>query len=245
MIDSAHDYGKKYMIMLLRNRVRALRAVLSNMRYRNRPTREIFEDIYAQGKWGTDKENGQFYSGSGSVESATKHYVDLVRDYIEQNGIVSVVDLGCGDFRVGKQICEGSDISYTGIDIARPLISHLNSNFADQNVCFSCLDIIDDELPEADLYLVRQVFQHLSNDQISKIIQKLKGKTVLVTEHIPTTPAAYNKDKMPGPDIRLYRKSGVFLEHPPFSIKMHTLLEVPLPMSDVDSVLRTSLIQNQ
>jgi len=228
---------------MLRSRVRALRAVLSGIRYRNWSTRDVFEEIYAKGKWGAGKEDGQFDSGSGSESLPSEPYIDLVRRYIQQNGIKSIVDLGCGDFRVGRHICEGLDVSYIGIDIVRPLVSHLNSNFSNQNVRFACLDIIDDELPEADMYLVRQVFQHLSNDQIGKIIQNIRGKTVLVTEHLPTAPVAYNKDKTAGPDIRLYRKSGVFLEHLPFSINTETLLEVSQPFNGIDAVLRTSLIR--
>ena len=64
--------------------------------------------------------------------------------------------------------------------------------------------------------MIRQVLQHLSNTQIAAILAKLRAADLIVTEHVPTAPGVVrNKDKAAGPDIRLYRKSGVFLESPP------------------------------
>ena len=145
---------------------------------------------------------------------------------------------------MGRRNSAVLEIYYIGVDIVRPLVDSLNSSFASEGICFVCLDIIEDELPDADLYLVRQVFQHLNNHQIGKIVEKLASKTALVTEHIPTAPVAYNMDKSTGPDIRLYRRSGVFLECPPFSVECETLLEVPQRFNEVDALLRTSLIRS-
>jgi hypothetical protein len=47
-----------------------------------------------------------------------------------------------------------------------------------------------------------------------------------------------NLDKPHGPDIRIYKHSGVFLDEVPFSLKVETLLEVPVGR---DEVLRTVL----
>lgn len=228
-----------------RHRVRALRARLSSVRSRNRGLQEIFEDIYTNRSWGGQENAGAFNSGSGSDSGPSKPYVDTIRKYIRESGAGKVVDLGCGDFRVGSRIVAGLEIRYTGVDIARPLIAHLNATAAGPMIDFQCLNIVDDPLPQGDLYLIRQVLQHLSNQQISTILRKLKGAAVIVTEHIPTGRSAkWNKDKVAGPDIRLFRHSGVFLEHPPFSLDLETLLEVPQPFNGVDAILRTSLIRS-
>lgn len=234
------------MIDFLRYRVRAFRARLAAARYHNKTLQEVFEDIYSEGMWGRDEEGGSFNSGSGSSGEAASPYVDVVSHYVRQNSVHTIVDLGCGDFRVGKAIAVATGTHYTGVDITRSLIAHLNATEASSGIEFQCLNIVDDALPKGDLYLIRQVLQHLSNQQIAAILGKLQGNEVIVTEHIPIgTGVKWNKDKVAGPDIRLYRNSGVFLEYPPFSLTLETLLEVPQPFNGVEAILRTSLIRGQ
>ena len=89
--------------------------------------------------------------------------------------------------------------------------------------------MIEDPLPDGDVCFVRQVLQHLSNDQILKILPKLAAyKYVFVTEHIPTRTKSYtpNVDNPHGPDVRLYWNSGVFLEQPPFSVPVSKMREI-------------------
>jgi hypothetical protein len=89
----------------------------------------VFEHIYSEGKWGSCGSDGLFNSGSGNELAPSKPYVELIREYIEKNDIKVVTDLGCGDFRVGKHICEGLPIQYIGVDIVRPLTAHLNAEY--------------------------------------------------------------------------------------------------------------------
>lgn len=230
------------MLNSLRYRVRMLRARLAATQYSKMPLQQIFEEIYSEKKWGSG--GGEFDSGSGSVDAVASPYVDVIARYVRDCRVRSIVDLGCGDFRVGRAIVAATGVRYTGVDIARPLIEHLSATAANSDVDFQCLNLVDDALPAGDLYLVRQVLQHLSNQQIAAILRKLKAVDTIVTEHIPIGPGiVWNKDKAAGPDIRLYRKSGVFLEHPPFSLPLATLLEVPQPLNGIDAVLRTSLIR--
>jgi SAM-dependent methyltransferase len=84
-----------------------------------------------------------------------------------------VVDLGCGDFRVA-QLFVNDSIDYTGIDIVAPLIAHNEARFASHNVRFLCLDIISGELPDGDLCLLREVLQHLSNREITLVLQQVR-----------------------------------------------------------------------
>lgn len=230
------------MLNSLRYQVRKIRARMATARYGRMPLQQIFEDIYSGKKWGgSDRE---FDSGSGSVDAVASPYVDAIARYVADRGVRSIVDLGCGDFRVGRAIVAATGVRYTGVDIARPLIEHLRATAANASVDFQCLNLVDDPLPAGDLYLVRQVLQHLSNQQIAAILKKLQAADTIVTEHIPIGRGiAWNKDKAAGPDTRLYRKSGVFLEHPPFSLQLETLLEVPQPFNGIDAVLRTSLLK--
>lgn len=226
----------------VRARVRTLKARFRDLSYRGSSPQQIFEKIYASGEWGADGTPG-YNSGTGSSDVFSQLYVETIREYIRSHGIRQIVDLGCGDFRVGRQIIEGEEWDYTGIDIVRPLIEHLNERCAGPHVRFLCRDLIDDTLPDADLYLIRQVLQHLNNEQIMKIVEKSKAPHVIVTEHLPVGRRVLpNRDKPVGPGARLYYDSGVFLEHPPFNRKLKTLLEVRSPFNGRDAVLRTSIL---
>ena len=226
----------------LRNLIRRVRVRIHALRYRELAPREIFERIYASKVWG-EKHGSEFDSGSGSDDLLALAYVNVISAYIREQGITSVVDLGCGDFRIGRHLANRANVLYTGIDVVRPLIEHHNRMYADHRTRFVCGDIISGALPSGELYLIRQVLQHLSNAQIAGILKKLDGQRVVVTEHVPAgKPKHPNRDKAAGPDIRLYFGSGVYLEYPPFNQALETLLEVPAPFNGRQAVLRTSLL---
>jgi hypothetical protein len=86
---------------------------------------------------------------------------------------------------------------------------------------FLHLDIVGDEVPDGDVCFLRQVLQHLSNQEISAILPKLgKYEWVLITEHYPADEnlGKPNLDKVHGGHIRAFRDSGVYLSLPPFSL---------------------------
>jgi glycosyltransferase involved in cell wall biosynthesis len=188
---------------------------------------ETFSKIYREKLWGGGKD--EFVSGSGSSGKVAEIYMDYVCRFIRDNGIESVVDLGCGDFRVGRVIAQVAP-QYTGIDVVPELIAHHVVNYSAANVEFRCLDITKENLPIGDLCLVRQVLQHLSNSEIALVLRKLSiYRYVLITEHFPEMNATFsaNKDKPHGPDTRLVDHSAVVLTAPPFSLQhVHEVLTV-------------------
>jgi SAM-dependent methyltransferase len=157
-------------------------------------------------------------------------YAECIRTFIQSHGIKSVVDVGCGDFRVGRKLIDSS-IDYTGIDVVDALVKANQERFGASNVRFRCLDIVRDDLPPGDLCLVREVLQHLSNLQIQKILEKLKQyKWVIITETLPGPVGSFkaNLDKPHGRDARCVWHSGLVLTEPPFSLPaVQTLLEIP------------------
>lgn len=210
--------------------------------------KQVFTRIYLNNEWGG--EGDQFYSGSGSEANVSAPYCIAVKEFIQERGIQSVVDLGCGDFRVGQNI-QVSGVSYIGIDIVESLIERNQKLFGNSFITFICLDIIDDPLPDGELCLIRQVFQHLSNDQIKKILNKLdKYKYVLISEHYPSEVGAViqpNLDKPHGGDTRIVNNSGVFLDKPPFdvpNISIFLTIELTSCLIKKGEVIRTILIDN-
>jgi len=205
---------------------------LDDKRNVKRSTRDVFVEIYRGGKWG--KRFGRFYSGVGSsAPMVTWPYVRMMIEFIRSfDKKPRVVDLGCGDFSIGKHLIDYCS-EYIGVDIVPDLIKVHKADKHGEHVKFICLDIIEDDLPNGDICFLRQVLQHLSNEQIAKILPKLKQyKTTFITEHYPTDNPAIvpNKDIVHGSRVRVCKNSGVYLDKTPFDIPSNCLqliLEVP------------------
>lgn len=180
---------------------------------------KIMRDIYLNKKWGGKKHD--FYSGFGShSRKVVKPYVKAIRRFFDshQNKFV-VCDIGCGDFNVGSQLVNSTS-AYKAVDVVDELIVRNRNLYKNEKLTFDCVDIIKDKLPEGDCVLIRQVLQHLSNDDIEKVLPKLqKFKYAVVTEHLPKKEFTANMDKSTGASIRLSRGSGVVLHKPPFNLK--------------------------
>lgn len=182
---------------------------------------------------GDDLASGTFNSGSGSTnEKIVTPYIKRVREWLHSVNSNSkvIVDLGCGDFRVGQQYADMA-LRYIGVDIVKDLVIYNRTIYGNERVEFHHLNIIEEELPDGDICFIRQVLQHLSNNQITAILPKPKKyQWVIVTEHQPTGECPHpNLDKPHGGDIRVFRNSGVYLDRPPFSIprqKISLLLEI-------------------
>jgi SAM-dependent methyltransferase len=211
--------------------------------YKSQSTRNVFTHIYENNQWGGQP--GEYCSGSGSDENNSYLYSEAIKGIIKEKNIKRVLDLGCGDFKVGTRI-QVDNVEYTGIDIVENLIERNQQEYGSKTIQFQCLDIVSDELPEADLCLIRQVLQHLSNAQISSILQKIKKyKYILITEHYPSDEQSIipNKDKVHGADIRVHYNSAVYLDYPPFDQNISkVILEVEQPHPR--GRLKTLLIEN-
>lgn len=216
-----------------------LRAELQRRQFRGLGVEETFDRVYAERWWG---DGPGFDSGEGSGEALATPYVQRIRDFIESRGIRSVVDLGCGDFRVGRQLIS-PDLDYVGVDVVGDLVKRNQRTFGAEKVRFEHRDLIGGELPGAELALLRQVLQHLSNDEIQTVLDNTRRyRYVIITEHVPVgDDVRPNVDKPHGPDIRMPERSGVFVDEPPFSLPVDHLFDVRFTE---DQVLRTVLLEN-
>jgi SAM-dependent methyltransferase len=204
---------------------------------------EAFRQTYRNGLWGS-LEGEKYFSGGGSLEQFSAPYAEWLLGFIDERKISSVIDLGCGDFRVGRRICEAAPINYVGVDVVPELISYNRSRFGNERIRFECANIIDDRLPDGDLCLIRQVFQHLSNEQISRVLANCaKFPFLAVTEDVYRGSGMRpNLDVKHGPDNRWFKRSGVFLELPPFAVPVQVVLEIP---HESNCLMRTCLIERE
>lgn len=206
----------------LRQQVRHRLSKRWDAKFRSQPVVDVFTAIYKEAKWGADP-GGDFYSGTGS------HDPEVVRPYVEAVGAFlqslpsppSLVDLGCGDFNIGRQLRRYCG-KYTACDVVPGLILRNQAKFSDADVDFRCLDITQGDFPDADVALLRQVLQHLSNVQILKVVPKLyRYKFLVLSEHVSAEPDFRpNIEKPAGAMVRLFLRSGVILTEPPFNLKV-------------------------
>jgi SAM-dependent methyltransferase len=235
---------------------RRFRLGMESWMNRRRSVEQVFTNIYLGRKWGGDAEGG-LCSGAGSLEEdAVGPYIGAVRAFLERENLSScrLVDLGCGDFRVGARLAPLA-ASYVGVDVVRPVVEQNQAGHATDRVSFLHRDILRDELPEGDVGFLRQVLQHLSNDQIRTVLQRVGSRYpwVLITEHYPGRGVSItpNLDKTHGCDVRVGRKSGVYLDLPPFSLPsecLECLLEVPgagMDEAEDPGVIRTFVYRTE
>lgn len=180
------------------------------------PTHKVMEQIYEMKLWGNN--NSNFYSGEGSHHpKIIEPYITVVSTFLKSfKQPLVVCDLGCGDFNVGKHFIIHVK-EYIAIDIVSSLIDFNSKIYNNDNLEFHCLDISKDNLPQADCVIIRQVLQHLSNNEVANILDKLSHyKYIIITEHIPNGFFIPNKDIIAGQGIRLKKKSGLQIAKAPF-----------------------------
>lgn len=129
---------------------------------------DIFSHIYEIGYWGVG-------SGHGSALENTVEYNAFVRKFLEEHSeITSVLDLGCGDWQSSFDIYDNLSrpVEYLGIDVVLSVVHANRQKFPGYR--FECRDVMNvDALPYADVYILKDVLQHWSNDCIISFMDAL------------------------------------------------------------------------
>jgi SAM-dependent methyltransferase len=213
---------------------------------RGKSRKEIFSDIYENNRWGGKP--GTYTSGSGSRPDVIGAYISVLRALIRNEGVKYIVDLGCGDFEVARRILS-SELRYVGCDIVPDLVARNAARFGSKHIEFRNLDVVTDPLPKGDLCIIRQVFQHLSNEDIAKTLRKTRQYQLLVVtdEQLTGDNAPTNIDINPYHGTRRLFGRGLKLELGPFFERVEILLEHSSGSgyaATSDTYLRTVLIRN-
>ena len=217
---------------------RKLKLILIYFEYKGLSTEQIFSKIYKDSSW--NKNSLNFNSGPGSHnKKLVAPYVKFVNLFLLDKKLKSIIDLGCGDFNVGKNIYKNVN-KYYAFDIVPDLIKTNKKKFNDKKIVFECKNFIDDSLPKADGVIIRQVLQHLDNKSIIKILDKIKPyKYAIITEHIPKTIFTPNIDKNIGLTTRLEFNSGINIEIDPFNFNFISKKEIKLEDKELGGIHKT------
>jgi len=176
-------------------------------------TRAAFDEIYRDATWGSNSE-GVGTSGRGSTAHATLLYRTFLQQFLADKKITSVVDAGCGDWEFSQTI-DWTGIDYKGYDIVDSVVRKNTERFAKPNIQFFQADIVETELPAADLLISKHVLQHLPTSAVEKFLRQLrKYRHVLLVNGVDRhTLSADNTDIPPGG----YRPLD--LTQPPFNVE--------------------------
>lgn len=145
-------------------------------------TKEVFRHHYESNRW----RNEESVSGPGSTIEYTENIRKMLPPLVHDLGVSVILDAPCGDYNWFRIIEWNSPITYIGGDIVEPLIERNQSLYGDSHTRFIHLDIVNDTLPEADLWLCRDCLPHLSNRDIAGVIDiflKSKIPYILTSTH--------------------------------------------------------------
>lgn len=153
------------------------------------------------------------------VGGAAANYAEAVKAFIDSTRIKSVVELGCGDFRVGRSIIR-TGVRYTGVDPSDAAVARNRELYAGRKVRFLVGDAVRDLLPDGELCLVGDLFRHITNAEIRLLLLKLDKFKYIIYNDIQPSFGTFvpNLDKPPG-GTRLDRHSALDLRKPPFDLK--------------------------
>lgn len=210
---------------------------------------QVFTKIYLDNTWHNGPEQKEYYySGTGSYGAPADSYIAMINQFIKEHGVKSVTDFGCGDFAIGSEIAVANpSVFIHACDVVQQVIDANTKKYQLQNVNFHHLDASRSEVPKADLLTIRQVLQHLNNNDIQLILQKAGTyKYVIITEHLlkEGSETSFNKNKPSGPDIRLVENSGVYIDKPPFNMACKEILRCRDDAYNKEAYIVSYLIEN-
>lgn len=186
------------------------------IRFGRHDHKQVFQHIFDSRYWG-EKES---LSGIGSSLTQTESIRRELPLLLARHGATSLFDAPCGDLHWMRHILGDLDVSYIGGDIVPGVVDEARARFESPNVSFRVFDITQDEFPEADLWLCRDVLFHLSYKMVRKALSNFarsKVKYMLVTTH--TAPSIRNRNIVTG-DFRL-----IDLFKPPFNLPQDIVID--------------------
>ena len=191
----------------LLERYRTLRHERDLERLRKLSPEEIFTEYYVTNRW----ENPESRSGDGSTLEYTASLRNELAELLQRRNIRVLLDAPCGDFNWFRCVDRPTGMQYVGADIVSTMIEDNRSKYEDALTSFVHLDITKNPLPNADLWLCRDVLFHFSNDDI---VSTLKN---FVDSEIPLILTSSHSVETDNADIPTGSFRLLDLEKPPFS----------------------------
>lgn len=200
------DLLKYYLKKLLPDALVSTIEQFRNRYFISRTPQEIFGDYYKQNYW-----NGKrSVSGPGSDPEQTRIIIGEIGRLVRQYHVRSILDIPCGDFQWMKDVDLG-DAYYIGGDIVPELIER-NQIFSSEKRRFKVLNLLESDLPQVDLVIVRDCFIHFSNAHVKQALGRIldSGSVYLLTTTF--------SDRQRNGDIFTGQWRAINLQLPPFDL---------------------------
>jgi 2-polyprenyl-3-methyl-5-hydroxy-6-metoxy-1,4-benzoquinol methylase len=163
------------------------------------------EETYARDVWGHG-------SGQGSLPKHARGYVRVLQQFLRDNRIVHVVDLGCGDWPFSRMM-DWNGVEYLGLDLVESVIARNRQEYTTANIHFQVISGDLGDLPAADLLIAKDVLQHWANASVASFLPVLRRyRFSLITNCVNPKGATLNEVIIVG-DFRF-----LDLRLPPFNV---------------------------
>jgi predicted O-methyltransferase YrrM len=126
----------------------------------------MFTDIYKTNFW----KSAESRSGTGSEIKATEPIRKWLSAMVHKYNINSMTDCACGDFNWMRLVILPKGFQYTGLDIVDEMIRINKAQYESKDRKFMVKDITSGSIPKSDLIFCKDVFLHLSFEDIKKAI---------------------------------------------------------------------------
>jgi len=173
-------------------------------------SKDIFTNYYKNNSW-SGKES---VSGPGSDYEQTKYLIPELEIMLKSLNIKTMLDIPCGDFNWMKRV-DLDKISYHGADIVEPLIEKNKRKYESNNIKFSILDLVNDDLPKVDLIMVRDCLVHLPTKDVFKALNNIKNSK---SKYLLTTNFLWNHQEA-NQEISVGQWRRINLQKSPYSFK--------------------------
>jgi hypothetical protein len=167
---------------------------------------QAFQTIFEENRWGSSESR----SGRGSTLAYTKPLRRSLERYLRKLDVKVFLDAPCGDFNWMKHVALPDGAYYIGGDIVTSLVHDLQKTYGSEKYSFRKLDIVEQPLPHADVWLCRDVLFHLPNEDIQRVFRNFTASDI---PYMLTT--TYNFPKK-NDDIRAGGFRFINLKLPPF-----------------------------
>lgn len=176
-------------------------------RLRGLSPEEVFTKYYEDHLW-TSEES---VSGRGSTVDVTEELRSALPSLLADLEVSTLLDVPCGDFNWMSQVDLG-DIEYIGGEIVPALVEENSARYGQAGRRFCVIDLMENDLPQADAILVRDCLIHLDFAAIERVLRNIARSDVtwLLASDYPLLQK--NVDSSIGP------ATPVSLSLPPFAL---------------------------
>jgi len=146
-------------------------------------TSKTFDAIYASNKWSSSESR----SGEGSEMAVTRSVRKCLGEWLVKYDVATFGD-ACGDANWQSQIQGFRAVRYTGYDVSPNAIRRAKAkNERESNAAFRVMDLSTTVPPKHDLFMVRDVVQHLPWDMGVQLLRNVRrsGAKYLAVSSFP------------------------------------------------------------